>query len=116
MTKNTIETLRTHLFEVMEKIKNGDMDVKEAKAMVETAQTIINSAKVEIDFIKAVGSDGIGTGFIPLEPLSGEPRKIIPEIIPEMCNCKSIDPATIHKNKKDKIYYHIVCGKQYTKQ
>ena len=33
----------------------------------ELAETIINSAKVEIDFLKMMGNEGTGTGFIPVE-------------------------------------------------
>jgi hypothetical protein len=33
--------------------------------IAETAQVIINSAKVEVDFIRATGNPG-GSGFIPL--------------------------------------------------
>jgi hypothetical protein len=28
---------------------------------------IVNSAKVEIDFLKMMGNEGTGTGFIPVE-------------------------------------------------
>jgi hypothetical protein len=39
------------------------MDIDRAKAVADVAQTIINSAKVEIEHIKIVG--GEGSGFIP---------------------------------------------------
>jgi hypothetical protein len=41
------------------------MDLDRAKAISDVAQTIINSAKVEVEFINKVG--GIGTDFIPLD-------------------------------------------------
>ena len=66
--KNSIEDLRNHMFETIELLKNGEIDSKDAKAITNAAQTIINSAKVEVDFIKAMGGIGEGTGFIPLEP------------------------------------------------
>jgi len=56
------------LFESMERLKNGEMDIEEAKAMTGLAQTMIGTAKVEVDFIRAVGGIATGTGFIPLEP------------------------------------------------
>lgn len=59
-----ITDLRDNLFETMELLKGGKIDVDTAKAMSDIGQVIINSAKVEIDFIKAVGGDG--SGFIPL--------------------------------------------------
>ena len=65
--KNKIEDLRNHLFETIEMIKSGDLDLDKAKAITETAQVIINSAKVEVDFLNAVGGLGNGSGFIPVE-------------------------------------------------
>lgn len=62
--KNKIEDLRDHLFETLEKVKDGDMPLDRAKMVAEIAQVIINSAKAESDFIKAVGASK-GSGFIP---------------------------------------------------
>jgi hypothetical protein len=67
--KNKIEDLRNHLFATIEGLLDDDnpMDIPRAKAVSEAAQTIINSAKVEVDFLKATG--GVeGSGFIPYEP------------------------------------------------
>ncbi|MDP1586617.1 MAG: hypothetical protein Q8M07_02640 [Prosthecobacter sp.] len=66
--KNKIEDLRDHLFTVIEALQDADnpMEIARAKAIADVAQTIINSAKVEIQFIEATGSN-INTGFIPLE-------------------------------------------------
>lgn len=62
--KNKIEDLRNHLFETIEMLKDGDdrMDTGKAKVISDVAQTIINSAKVEIEFMSEFGSKG--TGFI----------------------------------------------------
>ena len=65
MARNKIEHLRDHLFEVIEKLKDGDMEIEKAKAITDVAQTIINSAKVEVDFIKTV--HGNGSDFIPMD-------------------------------------------------
>lgn len=64
--KNKIEDLRNHLFETLEKLKDGDMEVETAKAVSGVAQTIINSAKVEIDYLRLTEQRS-GTGFIPDE-------------------------------------------------
>ena len=67
--KNKIEDLRNHLFETIEKLLDDDnpMDVARAKAVSEAAQTVINSAKVEVEFLRVTG--GLeGSGFIPYEP------------------------------------------------
>ncbi|MCK5134856.1 MAG: hypothetical protein KAR19_03650 [Bacteroidales bacterium] len=73
--KNKIEDLRNHLFDTIEKLKDGDMELETAKAVTNAAQTIVNSVKVEVDFIKVLGGAGEGTGFIPLDARkpNGEP-------------------------------------------
>ncbi|WP_375191827.1 hypothetical protein [Marinobacter sp.] len=68
--KNKIEDLRDHLFETIEKVKDGDMDLDRARAISGVAQTIINSAKVENDYLKITGQ-AKGTDFIP--PATGRP-------------------------------------------
>jgi len=62
--KNKMEDLRNHLFATIEALSDEDkpMDIDRAKAISDVAQTIINTAKVEVDFLnKVVGN---GTGFI----------------------------------------------------
>lgn len=55
--KNKMTDLRNHLFETLEALKDEEkpMDLARAKAISEVAQTIINSAKVEIEFMEVVG-------------------------------------------------------------
>lgn len=67
--KNRIEDLRNHLFATIEALLDEDnpMDIARAKAVSNAAQALINSAKVEVDFLRVTG--GIeGSGFIPYEP------------------------------------------------
>jgi hypothetical protein len=66
MPKDKIQDLRNHLFETIEMLKDGDIDIDKAKAISEVAQVIINSAKVEVQFLKEMGSNR-HTGFIQLE-------------------------------------------------
>lgn len=63
--KNRIDDLRNHLFETLEALKDEDkpMDLERAKTVSEVAQTLINSAKVEVDYLRVTG-DIDGTGFI----------------------------------------------------
>jgi hypothetical protein len=65
---NDITTLRTTLFDTLRALSNKDkpMDIDRAKAINDVAQTIINSAKVEVDALRVIG--GIGSGFIPAFP------------------------------------------------
>lgn len=66
MAKDKIQDLRHHLFETIEMLKDGDIEIDKAKAISEVAQVIINSAKVEVQFLKEMGSNR-HTGFIQLE-------------------------------------------------
>jgi hypothetical protein len=76
--KNKIEDLRNHLFETIEMLKDGDerMDLAKAKVISEVAQTIINSAKAETDYLK-ITDQRQGTGFITLNnPIEASSKKI----------------------------------------
>lgn len=70
--KNKIEDLRNHLFVTIEGLLDPDkpMELDRAKAVAEVAQVMINSAKVEVDMVKAMGAAN-GTGFLQIgqEPL-----------------------------------------------
>lgn len=71
---NDITELRTHLFDTLRGLKEGTMKIETAKAINDTAQTIINSAKAETDMLALVG--GQGTGFIPKQTLTGQPPQL----------------------------------------
>jgi len=63
--KNKISDLRNHLFSVLEELTDPDStyDIAKAKVVADVAQVIINSAKVENDYIKIIGGSH-GSGFI----------------------------------------------------
>ena len=70
-TKNKIEDLRNIVFAALERLDDDDTmknpitlekEIKRAAAIADLAQVIVNSAKVEVDFIKITEKDG--TGFI----------------------------------------------------
>ncbi|HET6224639.1 MAG TPA: hypothetical protein VFF27_00075 [Bacteroidia bacterium] len=75
MKNNKIENLRDHLFSTIDKLMDDQkpMDIERARAISDVAQVIINSAKVEVDYMKNVG--GLGSGFIPMQPLKLEDKK-----------------------------------------
>ena len=50
--RNKMTDLRNHLFEAMERLKSGDMNVNEAREMSNLAKGITDSARLEFDFIK----------------------------------------------------------------
>ena len=83
--KNKIDDLRNHLFATIEALRDpqSPMDIARAKAIANAAQVIVNSAKVENDFIRLTG--GKGSGFVPDEPPAlpepgAQPRKIVHRI------------------------------------
>ena len=67
MPRNKIEDLRDHLFETLEALKDEKkpMELDRAKAIVDVSQVIVNSAKVEVDYLRAIGATSTGSGFIP---------------------------------------------------
>lgn len=58
MAKNSMTDLRNHLFETMEALKDKEepMELDRARAIVGVAQALIDSAKVEVDYLKAIDS------------------------------------------------------------
>jgi hypothetical protein len=64
----TINDLRNLLFSAMEDLKNGKIDVNQAKQMANLGQVIVNSAVAETRHLKDQG--GSGTGFIQEDTVS----------------------------------------------
>lgn len=67
--KNHVTDLRNHLFATIEALLDKDkpMEIDRARAIAEVAQTAINSAKMEVDYLRIVAdlpSHVTGTGFI----------------------------------------------------
>lgn len=73
---NNLTTLRDMLFETARALsdKAAPMDIDRARAINDTAQVIINSAKVEIDLLRLTG--GKGSGFIPNAIAGDTPRQV----------------------------------------
>jgi len=62
MARNKISDLRDYLFAALERIDNDELstedlnkEMQKAEAVAQIGNVIINSAKVEIDFMKASG-------------------------------------------------------------
>lgn len=64
--KNNITDLRTHLFTTLEALtdKEHPMEIERARVIAEVSQVIVNSAKVEVFFMREFGIER-GTGFLP---------------------------------------------------
>ena len=62
--KNKLSDLRNHLFEAIEMLKSGEMDIDKAQAINGLAQTLVASAKVEVSYISTVGGISDRSDFI----------------------------------------------------
>lgn len=64
--KNKIEDLRNHLFETLEALKDEEkpMELDRARAIADVAKVIVESAKVEVNFLKVTGALR-STNFLP---------------------------------------------------
>lgn len=65
-TPKTVNDLRDHLFATLDALrdKTAPMDLDRARAISDVAQTIINSARVEVEHLKALGSVSHESGFL----------------------------------------------------
>ena len=70
MSNHTIDDLRRRLFEAIDGVTTGTLDLDRARQISDLAQVIVNTAKVEVDFLRA--TDGGDSPF--LRPRSGPPR------------------------------------------
>jgi hypothetical protein len=50
-----ITALREALFDTLQKVKDGDIDVEKARAINEIGKTLVDSAKVEVEYLRATG-------------------------------------------------------------
>lgn len=62
MSSKTINDLRETLFATLQALKSGEMDIDKARAVNEVAKTIVDTAKVEVDYLRA--TDGGKSSFI----------------------------------------------------
>jgi hypothetical protein len=77
--KNRLTDLRNHLFETLEALKDPDkpMDVDRAKAISEVGKTLIDSAKLELQFLEFTGEGDGATKFFD-EPQPQQGVKLLP--------------------------------------
>lgn len=78
--KNKMVDLRNHLFATLEALQDKDdpMDISRAKAIADVSQTLINSVKVEIDFINATDQVNADSKFFDVQSIeSQKPKKLI---------------------------------------
>ncbi len=78
--KNKIDDLRNHLFATLEALRDEEkpMDLARAREVANVARVIVESAKVEVDFLKATGA-ARSTEFLPIadeEEVVARPRAL----------------------------------------
>lgn len=75
--KNKIDDLRNHLFAALEGLSDREkpMEIDRALAIAEVAQVVINSAKVEVEFLKLHNTPVKSTDFIPVAPVEPVPPR-----------------------------------------
>ena len=74
MSKN-ISDLRSSMFNILDELRAGKLTVEQAKAAAEIGQVVINSAKVEIEFIRETGAPG--SGFIDTATAESLPNGVL---------------------------------------
>jgi hypothetical protein len=52
MSSKTLDDLRERLFDAIDGVKNGTLAVDKARAINDLGQAVINSAKVEVDYLR----------------------------------------------------------------
>jgi hypothetical protein len=75
MAKNKLSDLRDHLFETIEALKDREkpMDIDRAKAISTVAQTVIDTARVELKACEVLGVEN-ESDFFPMSPLDRAAR------------------------------------------
>lgn len=63
---HNITELRDHLFATLQSLRDpqNPMDIERARAVADVAKVVIDSARIEVDYIRVIGSDAPSTGFI----------------------------------------------------
>ena len=76
------EPVRSHLMDTLADLRNADnpMEVDRARAIAQVAGVLVDSARVEVEFIKATDSEG--SGFIPAQPINAQLDKPAPTLLP----------------------------------
>lgn len=55
MSNHTIDDLRKRLFETIDGVKDGSITIEKAKTIGDLSQVIVNSAKTEVEYLRATG-------------------------------------------------------------
>lgn len=73
---STITDMREHLMQTLAGLRDREnpMDVDRARAVAQVASVLVDSAKVEVDYIKATGATG---DSLFISPLNSDPDRLL---------------------------------------
>ncbi|HDR8962521.1 TPA: hypothetical protein QDB13_000070 [Burkholderia vietnamiensis] len=73
---STITDMREHLMQTLTALRDREnpMDVDRARAVAQVAGVLVDSAKVEVDYIKATGATG---DSLFISPLNSDPERLL---------------------------------------
>lgn len=66
MSKN-LSDLRAALFDTLEKVKSGELELDKARTINDIGKTLIDSAKVEVQYLEAIGGAGESNFIAPAD-------------------------------------------------
>ncbi|MEM5384177.1 hypothetical protein VSR68_11365 [Paraburkholderia phymatum] len=80
---STITDMREHLMETLAALRDRDnpMDVDRARAVAQVAGVLVDSTKVEVDYIKATGAMG---DSLFISPLNSNPDRLLSSNNPDI--------------------------------
>lgn len=91
---DNVDSLRAILFDTLRGVKSGSVSVDKAKSINETAQSIINTAKVEVEYLKVTGQKAMKTKF--LAPQTDEVRQTATGTLSEKIDPVSGTRSVVH--------------------
>ncbi|MEI7296625.1 hypothetical protein WCQ02_31165 [Paraburkholderia tropica] len=73
---STITDMREHLMQTLAALRDREnpMDVDRARAVAQVAGVLVDSAKVEVEYIKATGAEG---DSLFISPLNSNPDRLL---------------------------------------
>jgi hypothetical protein len=95
---STITDVREHLMKTLEDLRDRDnpMDIDRARAVAQVAGVLVDTAKVEVDYIKATNAKG---DSLFISPLSSSPDRLLNGEAGENSSIERTPNGFIHRLK-----------------
>jgi len=61
---HTLQGLRAHLFDAIDRVKAGTITIEQARTISDLSQVVVNTAKVEIDYLRGLEGDHATSPFL----------------------------------------------------